>query len=63
MWDQIAFVKASNTGAEDAFGSVVGCDRDAIVAGAALEDSASTGVNGNGGDNSLLSAGAVYVIR
>jgi hypothetical protein len=63
VWDQIAFVKASNTDTEDAFGTVVGCDRDAIVAGAPLEDSASTGVNGSGADNSLRSAGAVYVIR
>jgi hypothetical protein len=62
-WRQIAFAKASNTDAEDAFGTAVGCDRDAIASGAALEDSASTGVNGNGADNSLRSAGAVYVIR
>jgi trimeric autotransporter adhesin len=58
---QQAYVKASNTGADDEFGRAVAVWGDTLVIGAALEDSAATGVNGNQADESLTDAGAVYV--
>ena len=62
-WMQQAYVKASNTGADDSFGSRVALSGDTLAVGALLEDSAATGVNGNQGDNSASEAGAVYVFR
>jgi hypothetical protein len=58
---QQAYVKASNTGAGDAFGFSVAVSRDTVVVGAYLEDSNATGVNGYQGDNSASGAGAAYV--
>lgn len=60
-WTQQAYLKASNTDAEDQFGSTVAIHGDTIVVGAAWEDSAATGVNGNQADNSASFAGAAYV--
>ncbi|HEU4727318.1 MAG TPA: FG-GAP repeat protein, partial [Kofleriaceae bacterium] len=59
--DQIAYGKASNTGAFDEFGTSVALSGDTLAVGAYLEDSNATGVNGNQADNSAKSAGAVYV--
>ncbi|MEZ5351926.1 MAG: BACON domain-containing carbohydrate-binding protein [Bryobacteraceae bacterium] len=61
-WTQTAYIKASNTGAGDAFGGSVALWGDLIVAGAPGEDSSATGVNANGGDNTLSEAGAAYVL-
>ena len=61
VWSQQAYLKASNTGAEDFFGSSVAISGDTIVVGARLEDSAATGVNGDATDNSAGAAGAAYV--
>lgn len=58
---QQAYVKASNTGADDEFGRAVSVWGDTLVVGAGLEDSGSTGVNGNQADESLTDSGAVYV--
>ena len=60
-WSQQAYLKASNTGAGDWFGYSVAVSGDTVVVGADAEDSSATGVNGNGGDNSALDAGAAYV--
>ncbi|MEZ5352872.1 MAG: FG-GAP repeat protein [Bryobacteraceae bacterium] len=60
-WSQQAYLKASNTGASDWFGSSVAISGDAVVAGAFLEDSNATGINGNQADNSASQAGAAYV--
>ncbi len=61
VWSQQAYLKASNTGASDRFGFRVAVSGDTLVVGAIGEDSGATGVNGNQGDNSLLSSGAAYV--
>jgi hypothetical protein len=61
VWTQEAYLKASNTDADDLFGLAVAVDGDTIVVGAYFEDSNATGVNGNEADNSALSAGAAYV--
>lgn len=60
-WSQQAYLKASNTGAFDHFGSSVAVSGDTLVIGANGETSNATGVNGNQNDNSLQYAGAAYV--
>ena len=60
-WTQQAYVKASNTGANDSFGSSVSLSGDALAVGARFEASAAVGANGNQADNAASSAGAVYV--
>ncbi len=63
VWVQQAYLKASNTGAGDLFGSSVAVSGDLVVVGARNEASNATGVNGNQGDNSAVSAGAAYVFN
>jgi hypothetical protein len=62
-WEQTAYVKASNTGANDSFGTSVALSGDTIVAAAASEDSASQGVNGAQDDESAERSGAVYIFH
>jgi len=63
VWTQQAYVKASNTGMSDEFGSSVSLrnDGNALAVGAVFEASVATGINGNEADNSLAAAGAAYV--
>jgi hypothetical protein len=61
VWSQQAYLKASNTGANDQFGYSVAVAGDTVVVGAPFEDSNATGVNGNQTNNSASSAGAAYV--
>lgn len=61
VWTQQAYLKPSNTGATDQFGTSVAISGDTIVVGAPREDGNSTGVNGNGNDNSLPDSGVAYV--
>jgi hypothetical protein len=60
-WSQQAYLKASNTGAGDAFGLSVAVSGDTVAIGAVLEHSNATGVNGNQADNSRNAAGAAYL--
>ena len=62
---QEAYIKASNTDANDTFGYSVTLsdDGNTLAVGAREESSAATGVNGDQADNSAQSAGAVYVFR
>ena len=60
-WTQQAYLKASNTGANDEFGCSVAVAGDTVVVGAQNEDSKATGVNGTQNDNSATASGAVYV--
>ena len=62
-WTQQAYVKASNPGQSDHFGSSVVLSRDGTTMAVAAhwEASGATGVNGNQNDNSIPQAGAVYV--
>jgi hypothetical protein len=62
-WSQQAYMKASNTGAGDYFGSSVALsgDGNTLAVGAYLESSNATDVNGNQADNSVSDSGAVYV--
>jgi hypothetical protein len=60
-WSQEAYLKASNTGSGDCFGDALALDGDRLVVGAWGEDSAASGVNGNGADNNAEGAGAAYL--
>ena len=62
-WSQSAYIKASNVGYEDQFGSSVSLNADATIlaVSAVGEDSAATSVNGEQNNNAESSAGAVYV--
>jgi hypothetical protein len=61
-WAQQAFIKASNTGKEDWFGSrlQISGDGNTLAVSAQLEDSAAQGINGKQDDDSAQEAGAVY---
>jgi hypothetical protein len=71
-WLQEAYIKASNTGeagTADSFGEgdqfgfslAMSGDGNTLAAGALTEDGGTAGINGNQGDNSAASAGAIYV--
>jgi hypothetical protein len=61
-WSQQTYVKASNAGAVDEFGTSVALNSDGntLAVGAAKEDGSSTGVGSTQNDN-LTNAGAVYL--
>ena len=61
VWSQQAYIKASNTGRDDRFGSSTALSGSTLAVGATNEESSATGVNGNQSDNSTLLGGAVYV--
>ncbi len=62
-WAQQAYIKASNTGSNDYFGSKLSLsgDGNTLAVGAYNEGSAATGIDGNQVDNTAGSSGAVYV--
>ena len=62
-WTQQAYLKASNTGREDWFGSRLDLsgDGNTLVATAQLEDSGSAGIDGAQDDDSAQEAGAAYL--
>jgi len=62
-FSQQAYLKASNTGASDGFGSSVTLsgNGNTLAVTAVQEDSAAPGVDGDQNDDSVESAGAVYV--
>ena len=60
-WSQQAYLKASNTEANDQFGFSVAIANDTVMVSAITEDSNAIGVNGDQSNNSASSAGAVYV--
>lgn len=59
-WSNQAYLKASNTGASDSFGTSVAIDGDAIGVGAPGEGSVAVGVGGNQSDNTQAGSGAAY---
>ena len=62
-WVQQAYLKASNPGINDQFGSMVAlsADGNTLAVSAYFEDSRAIGVNGDQADNSMEQSGAVYV--
>ena len=63
VWQQQAWLKASNPDMGDLFGAAVALDGDTLAVGAFWEDSAARGVNGDQTDNSATNSGAVYVFQ
>ena len=62
IWTQQAYIKASNTDADDRFGSSVALSGDTLAVGAIFEDSSTVGINSTP-DNLAASAGAAYVFE
>ena len=62
-WTQQAYIKASNPGNDDWFGSEIALsgDGNTLAVSATREDSAATGIGGNQADNNATDSGAVYV--
>ena len=60
-WSQQSYLKASNTGPDDFFGSAVAISGDTIVAGAFSESSNAIGVDGDQLNDAAPGSGAVYV--
>jgi len=62
-WSQQAYLKASNTGRNDWFGSrlTLSADGDTLAVGAQLEDSGAQGINAQQDDDTAQEAGAVYL--
>ncbi len=58
---QAAYIKASNSDADDRFGRSVALSGDTLAVGAAAESSVATGIDGNQNDNNAARSGAVYV--
>lgn len=58
---QQAYIKASNTGVNDHFGTSVAIDGDTLVVGAPNEDGSIAGVGGDDSDNGAESSGGAYV--
>lgn len=63
VWSQQAYLKASNSSANDWFGVSVSVSADTLAVAAPFEDSSATTVNGNQLDNTAANAGAAYVFR
>jgi len=63
VWAQQAYVKASNPGIDDLFGTSLALHGDRLVVGALREDSSATGVDGSQADDNANDAGAAYVFE
>jgi hypothetical protein len=65
QWRYHAYIKASNTGEADAFGSSLALsgDGNTLAVGAPYEDSSATGVDANQHDDGLENSGAVYTFK
>jgi hypothetical protein len=61
VWTVQAYLKASNTDANDYFGGAVAISGNTIVIGAQQEDGSAAGVNGDDTSDTASAAGAAYV--
>ncbi len=59
---QIAYAKASNTGADNFFGFSAAASGNTVAIGAIGESSAATGIDGNQNNAGAMASGAVYVL-
>ncbi len=64
-WSQEAYIKGSNTEADDHFGRSLSlsADGNTLAVGGIYEDSNATGINGDQLDNSVRRSGAVYLFN
>ncbi len=60
-WSQQAYVKASNPGDGDHFGTSLSISGDVLIVGSLDESSNAAGVNGNAANDDALSSGAAFV--
>jgi hypothetical protein len=60
-WSQQAILTASNPKSSSRFGRSIAISGDSVVVGAYREDSAATGVNGDGSNTASTNSGAAYV--
>lgn len=63
LWSQQAYLKASNPGRGDRFGSALALSGDTLVVGAFWEDGGAAGVDGDGSDDSVTNSGTAYVFE
>lgn len=66
LWEQQAYIKASNNDPNDYFGYAISLDGDTLAVGAIYEDSIQTTITSGASaslDNSAFSSGAVYVYK
>lgn len=63
VWQQTAYLKASNTDSEDLFASSVSLNQNGnvLAIGAVAESSSATGINGDQDNNLVEGSGAVYL--
>ncbi len=62
-WSQQSYLKASNTGADDEFGTAVALSGNVALVGASAESSAAIGVGGVQSNDSALRSGAAYLFE
>lgn len=62
-WVETAYIKAHNTGANDAFGYVIALDAEALAVSATLESGDERDIGGTGASDAQTNSGAVYVFR
>ncbi len=62
-WSQEAYIKASNTDAEDHFGIEVALSGRLLAVGAEFEGSNAVGIDGDQTDNASTRSGAAYIFR
>ncbi|VAW89017.1 hypothetical protein MNBD_GAMMA17-1810 [hydrothermal vent metagenome] len=64
-WNQQAYIKASNTGMDDAFGIAVSISTDGntLAVGASSESSSATGINSDESNDSAAFSGAAYIFK
>lgn len=60
-WSQEAYIKASNTGGGELFGSNLALHEEMLAVVAEREDSGATGINGDQTDESAPGSGGVYI--
>jgi hypothetical protein len=62
-WQQIEYIKASNTESGDNFGFNIAMSSSLLVVGAVWESSGSPGINGDENDESAPVSGAMYIFQ
>jgi trimeric autotransporter adhesin len=62
-WQQIEYIKASNTESSDNFGFNIAMSSSLLVVGAVWESGGAPGINGNDNDESAPVSGAFYVFQ
>ncbi len=63
LWTKAAYLKASNTDLEDAFGSSMTLSSSMVILGTPMEDSTAIGLNGDQANNAAPEVGAFYVFE